>query len=232
MTSDDGYSDSDSSSGYHTSDNSGSRYDSDSNYNSDLSYGSLPHHKRCLPQKRARLRAAQQAQAHCFPTMSFTPSHPLLRSIPSRWMKLEPENRSPKFPDIYTAPSHSKVPEGHGTIYVVVASIDPADLHSMPALRPSLNDFLVFHDKYGKEEDGDSKDIVKSWSRSKQEFTTPVLEHFQELQKDVYGEDNAMTDTKAVLVDGEYHGGIALERSFCSEFHVRNAVTPVACLPM
>ncbi len=37
----------------------------------------------------------------------------------------------------------------------------------MPALWPSLNDFLVFHDKYGKEEDGDSKDIVKSWSRSK-----------------------------------------------------------------
>ncbi|KAK0430213.1 hypothetical protein EV421DRAFT_1744344 [Armillaria borealis] len=98
-------------------------------------------------------------------------------------------------------------------IYVVVASIDLANLHSMPALWPSLNDFLVFRDKYGKEEDGDSKDIVKSWSCSKQEFTTPVLEHFQELQKDVYGEDSAMTDTKAVLVDGEYHGGIALERS-------------------
>ncbi|KAK0432091.1 hypothetical protein EV421DRAFT_1911288 [Armillaria borealis] len=93
----------------------------------------------------------------------------------------------------------------------------------MPALQPSLNDFLVFCDKYGKEEDGDSKDIVKSWSRSKQEFTTPVLEHFQELQKDVYGEDDAMTDTKAVLVDREYHGGIALEHSFRSEFHVRNA---------
>ncbi len=32
-----------------------------------------------------------------------------------------------------------------------------------------------------------------------------------------------MTDMKAVLVDGKYHGGIALERSFCSEFYVRNA---------
>ncbi len=32
-----------------------------------------------------------------------------------------------------------------------------------------------------------------------------------------------MSDTKAVLVDGEYHGGIALERSFRSDFHVRNA---------
>ncbi len=37
----------------------------------------------------------------------------------------------------------------------------------MPALRPSLNDFLVFRDKYRKEEDGDSKDIIKSWSHSK-----------------------------------------------------------------
>ncbi|KAK0432092.1 hypothetical protein EV421DRAFT_1911289 [Armillaria borealis] len=125
MTSDDGYRNSNS------SDDSSSCYGSDSNYNSDLSYGSLPRHKRCLPWKRARLHAAQQAQAHCFPTMSFTPTHPQLRSIPSLWTKLEPENRSPKFPDIYTAPSHSKVPEGHGTIYVVVASIDPADLHSM-----------------------------------------------------------------------------------------------------
>ncbi len=37
----------------------------------------------------------------------------------------------------------------------------------MPALRPSLNDFLVFRDKYGREEDGDGKDAVKSWSRAK-----------------------------------------------------------------
>ncbi|PBK90313.1 hypothetical protein ARMGADRAFT_1083168 [Armillaria gallica] len=175
---------------------------------------------------------------------SVPPTHSQPRSIPSLWTKLELENRSPEFPDIYTAPSHSKVPEGHGTIYIVIASINPADLHhmfthgakfssfcgldeaaakGMPALRPSLNDFLVFHDKYRKEEDGDSKDIVKSWSRSKQEFTTPVLGHFQELQEDVYSKDNLMTDTKAVLVDGKYHGGIALERSFCSEFHVRNA---------
>ncbi len=32
-----------------------------------------------------------------------------------------------------------------------------------------------------------------------------------------------MSDTKAVLEDEEYHGGIALEHSFHSEFHVRNA---------
>ncbi len=32
-----------------------------------------------------------------------------------------------------------------------------------------------------------------------------------------------MSDTKAILEDGKYHGGIALECNFCSEFHVRNA---------
>ncbi|PBK81624.1 hypothetical protein ARMGADRAFT_1091115 [Armillaria gallica] len=93
----------------------------------------------------------------------------------------------------------------------------------MPALQPSLNDFLVFCDKYGKEEDGDSKDIVKLWSHSKQEFTAPALEHFEELQEDVYGKDSLMSDTTAVLEDGEYCGGITLESSFCSEFHIRNA---------
>ncbi|PBK79152.1 hypothetical protein ARMGADRAFT_1040999, partial [Armillaria gallica] len=190
MMSDDGYSDSNSNGGYSNSNssyNSGSSYDSNSGYDSNLSYGSLPCHKCRLPQKRARWRAAQPAHSHHFPMTSVPPTHSQPRSIPSLWTKLELENRSPEFPDIYTAPSHSKVPEGHGTIYIVIASINPADLHhmfthgakfssfcgldeaaakGMPALRPSLNDFLVFHDKYRKEEDGDSKDIVKSWSRS------------------------------------------------------------------
>ncbi len=132
--SDDGYSDSDSNGGYSNSNssyNSGSSYDSNSGYDSDLSYSSLPCHKRCLPQKRARWHTAQPAHSHHFSTTSIPPTNPQPRSIPSLWTKLELKNRSPEFPNIYTAPSHSKVPEGHRMIYIVIASIDPANLHPM-----------------------------------------------------------------------------------------------------
>ncbi|KAK0443414.1 uncharacterized protein EV420DRAFT_1484940 [Desarmillaria tabescens] len=75
----------------------------------------------------------------------------------------------------------------------------PRPIPSMPALWPSLNDFLVLWDKYRSEEDGDSKDVVKSWSHSKKEFTAPVLEHFETLHNDIYGKDALMSDSKAVL---------------------------------
>ncbi|KAK0186799.1 hypothetical protein F5146DRAFT_1004863 [Armillaria mellea] len=78
-------------------------------------------------------------------------------------------------------------------------------------------------DKFGQEEDGNSKDIVKSWSCSKQEFSEEVLDNFDEIQQDIYGEEDLMLDSKLVLVDGKLQGGIAIEHTFCSKFHVRNA---------
>ncbi len=149
MASDSSNFSSDSSSDSNSSNDSNSSYcgidssrDSDSSYSSvDSSYNSLPRHKHRLPQKRARLCTAQQAQAHPVPTTPVVPSHRQLRSIPSLWTKLELENCSPEFPDLYTAPSHSGVPKGHGTIFVIVAGIDVADLHQTFAHRAKLSLF-------------------------------------------------------------------------------------------
>ncbi|KAK0187462.1 hypothetical protein F5146DRAFT_1004367 [Armillaria mellea] len=203
---------------------------------------SMPHSTLCITPHLPRKRAALGTNSD--PTAPPIQAHRPPRLIPSQWLKLEPANHSYQFPDVYIAPSHSRVPPSHGNIYVIVISTDPEDLHKtfahgaslssfcsleeaaakgMPALRPSLNDFLVFHDKYGREEDGDSKDAVKSWSHAKKEFPTPVLENLQKLQDDIYGKEELMSDSKAVAIDGKFCGGIAIERTFHSRFHVRNA---------
>lgn len=57
----------------------------------------------------------------------------------------------------------------------------------------------------------------------RKEFTTPTLEHLQKLRDDIYGEKELMSDSKAVAIDGKFCGGIAIERTFRSRFHVRNA---------
>ncbi|KAK0482935.1 hypothetical protein EDD18DRAFT_1362350 [Armillaria luteobubalina] len=181
---------------------------------------------------------------HSDPSAPSTQTHHLPRLIPSQWTKLDLTNHSPRFPDVYIAPSHSRVPAVHGNIYVIVVSMDPEDLHEtfahgaslssfcsleesatkgMPALQPSLNNFLVVCDKYGREEDGDSKDAVKSWSHAKKEFLIPVLEQLQKLQDDIYGKDKLMSDSKAIAIDGNFRGGIAIEQTFHSRFHIRNA---------
>ncbi|KAK0474681.1 hypothetical protein EDD18DRAFT_1367568 [Armillaria luteobubalina] len=118
---------------------------------------------------------------HSDPSVPSTQTHHSPRLIPSQWTKLDLTNCSPRFPDIYIAPSHSRVPAIHGNIYIIVVSMDLEDLHEtfahgvslssfcsleeaatkgMPALQPSLNDFLIIRDKYGREEDGDSKDAL------------------------------------------------------------------------
>ncbi|PBK81623.1 hypothetical protein ARMGADRAFT_1091114 [Armillaria gallica] len=124
-----------------SSDSNSSYCGIDSCYGSDLSFSSLSHHKCRLPQKRARLHTAQQSQAHSVPTPPIAPTHHQLRSIPSSWTKLELESCSPEFPDLYMALSHSQVPEEHGTIFVIVAGIDAADLHQMFAHGAKLSSF-------------------------------------------------------------------------------------------
>ncbi|KAK0477731.1 hypothetical protein EDD18DRAFT_1365298 [Armillaria luteobubalina] len=176
---------------------------------------------------------------HSDPSAPSTQTHRSPRLIPSQWTKLDLTNRSPHFPDVYIAPSHSGVPAVHGNIYIIVVSMDPEDLHETFAHGASLSsfcsleeaaakgshacDFLIIRDKYGREEDGDSKDAVKSWSHAKKEFPIPVLEQLQKLRDDIYGKDKLMSDSKATTIDGNFCGGIAIERTFRSQFHIRNA---------
>ncbi|KAK0471902.1 hypothetical protein IW261DRAFT_1571360 [Armillaria novae-zelandiae] len=111
----------------------------------------------------------------------------------------------------------------HGASLSSFCSLEEAAAKGMAVLWPSLSDFLVVCDKYGREEDGDSKDAVKSWSHMKKEFPIPVLEQLQKLQDDVYSKDELMSDSKAITIDGNFCGGIAIERTFRSRFHIRNA---------
>lgn len=71
------------------------------------------------------------------PMTSIPPTHPQPRSIPIWWIKLKLENQSPEFPAL----SHSKVPEGHRTIYFVIVSIDPVKLHCMITHGAKLSSF-------------------------------------------------------------------------------------------
>ncbi|KAK0184647.1 hypothetical protein F5146DRAFT_1145160 [Armillaria mellea] len=102
-------------------------------------------------------------------------------------------------------------------------SLDLAAAKGMPVLWPSTNDYLVFQDKYSREEDGESKDVVKSWGHAKNEFSPKVLQYFQEVQRDLYGDPKLMSDSKPQMQEGELCGSIAIEQTYRSQFHVRNA---------
>ncbi len=69
-------------------------------------------------------------------------------------------------------------------------------------------------------------DSVCLWPLSvtcREEFSPQVLRHFQEVQQDLYGDPDLMSNSKPQMQEGELRGGIAIERTYRSRFHVRNA---------